>query len=81
MGGKGIDAAILAYEEGLALSPGKKQKKTKEKSKATTLATDIDLLDLDFNDALAIDDISSLLVDSDDFEFMDEASANSLEDL
>ena len=78
---KGIDAAILAYEEGLALSPGKKQKKTKEKSKATTLATDIDLLDLDFNDALAIDDISSLLVDSDDFEFMDEASANSLEDL
>lgn len=28
---KGIDAAILAYEEGLALSPGKKQKKNKGK--------------------------------------------------
>ena len=33
------------------------------------------------DDALAINDISSLLDDSDDFEFLDETSAISLEDM
>lgn len=78
---KGIDAAILAYEEGVLLNSGKKQEKTKKKGKSKKLATDVDLLDFGIDDALAIDDISSLHVDSDDFDFLDEASAVSLEDL
>ena len=78
---KGIDAAIQAYEEGLVLSFGKKQEKTKKNVMPKKLATDIDLLDFGIDDALAIDDISSQLVDSDDFEFLDDASAISLEDL
>ena len=40
-----------------------------------------DLLDFGIDDALTIDDISSLLDESDDFDFLDEASAISLEDL
>ena len=68
---KGVDAAIQAYEEGLVLSSGKKQKKTKKKDKAKKLATDIDLIDFGVDDALAIDDISSLLVGSDDLDFLD----------
>lgn len=72
---KGIDAAIQAYEGGLLLNYGKKEKKTKKKSKGKKQAIDIDLVDL------AIDDISSLLADSDDLDFLDEASAISLEDL
>ena len=78
---KGIDAAILAYEEGLLLNSGKKQEKTKKKGKSKKLATDVDLLDFGIDDALTIDDISSLHVDSDDFDFLDEASAVSLENL
>lgn len=78
---EGIDAAIQAYEEGLVLNFDKKQEKTKKNVKPKKLATDIDLLDFGIDDALAIDDISSQLVDSDDFEFLDDASAISLEDL
>ena len=78
---KGIDAAIQAYEEGLVLSFGKKQEKTKKNVMPKKLATDIDLLDFGIDDALAIDEISSQLVDSDDFEFLDNESAISLEDL
>ena len=77
---KGIDAAIQAYEEGVLLGSGKKQK-TEEKSNAKKLATDIDLFDFGMDDALAIDDISNLLVDGDDFESLDDASAISLEDM
>ena len=76
---KGIDAAIQAYEEGLVLNFDKKQVKTKKKGKANKLATEIDLID--FEDALAKYDIANLLADSDDFEFLDDASAISLEDL
>ena len=76
---KGIDAAIQAYEEGLVLSSGKKQEKTKKKGKAKKLATEIDLTD--FDDALANYDIANLLADSDDFEFLDDSSAISLEDM
>lgn len=78
---KGIDAAIQAYEEGLVLSSSKKHEKTEKKGKSKKQATDIDLLDFSIDDALAIDDISSLLDDSDDFEFLDDASAISLEDM
>ena len=78
---KGIDAAIQAYEEGLVLNSGKKQEKTGKKGKSKKLATDVDLLDFGIDDALTIDDISSLLDESDDFDFLDEASAISLEDL
>ena len=76
---KGIDAAIQAYEEGLMLSPDLKQYQMKKTGKAK--ATDLDILGLDIDDALAIDEISSLLGGSDDCEFLDEASAISLEDL
>ena len=76
---KGIDAAIQAYEEGLVLRFGKKQEKTKKKSKAKKLATEIDFTD--FDDALANYDIANLLADSDDFDFLDDASAISLEDM
>ena len=65
----------------MLLNSGKKQEKTKKKGKSKKLATDVDLLDFGIDDALAIDDISSLHVDSDDFDFLDEASAVSLEDL
>lgn len=76
---KGIDAAIQAYEEGLVLRFGKKQEKTKKKSKAKKLATEIDFTD--FDDALANYDIAKLLADSDDFDFLDDASAISLENM
>lgn len=78
---KGIDAAIQAYEEGLVPNFVKKQEKTKKKGMAKKLATDVDFLDFGVDDVLAIDDISSLLVDSDDFDFLDDVSAISLEDL
>lgn len=77
----GIDAAIQAYEEGLVMSSGKKQAKKKKKSKGKKLTTNIDSLNLGIDDALAIDDISSLLDDSDVFEFLDDASAISFDDL
>lgn len=76
---KGIDAAIQAYEEGLVLRFGKKQEKTKKKSKAKKLATEIDFTD--FDDTLANYDIAKLLADSDDFDFLDDASAISLENM
>lgn len=78
---KGIDAAIQAYDEGLKLSPDKMQKRSKKKGNTKKFASDIDLLDFDIDDALAINDIDSLILDTDDFEFLDEASAISLEDL
>ena len=77
---KGIDAAIQAYEDGLVLSSGIKEQ-TKKKTKAKKLAKDLNILDFGIDDALAIDDISSQLDGSDDFDFLDEASAISLEDL
>ncbi len=78
---KGIDAALQAYEDGLVLSSGKKQEKIEKKGKAKIKTTNIDVLDFGIDNALAIDDISSLLDDSDDFEFLDDASAISLEDM
>jgi len=78
---KGIDAAIQAYEEGLVLSSGNKQEKTEKKGKAKKKTSNIDVLDFGIDDDLAIDDISSLLDDSDDFEFLDDATAISLEDM
>lgn len=78
---KGIDAAIQAYEEGLVPNFVKKQEKTKKKGMVKKLATDVDFLDFGVDDVLAIDDISSLPVDSDDFDFLDDVSAISLEDL
>lgn len=78
---KGIDAAIQAYEEGLVPNFVKKQEKTKKKGMVKKLATDVDFFDFGVDDVLAIDDISSLLVDSDDFDFLDDVSAISLEDL
>ncbi len=78
---KGLDAAIQAYEEGLELSSDKKQEISERMGKAKKLATDVDLLDIGIDDALAIEDISSQLVDTGNFDLLDEASAISLEDL
>ena len=78
---KGIDAAIQAYEEGFKLSPDKKQKRSKKNGNTKKLASDIKLLDFGIDDVLAINDIDSLVVDTDDFAFLDDASAISLEDL
>jgi hypothetical protein len=45
------------------------------------MTSDIDLLDYGIDDGLSINDIDSLIADTDDFEFLDDASAISLEDL
>ena len=81
MGEKGIDAAIQAYEKGLELCSDKKQKKTQKRGKTSKMTSDIDLLDYGIDDGLSINDIDSLIADTDDFEFLDDASAISLEDL
>lgn len=78
---KGIDAAIQAYEKGLEQCSDKKQKKTQKREKASKMTSDIDFLDFGIDDSLFINDIDSLIADTDDFEFLDEASAISLEDL
>ena len=78
---KGIDAAIQAYEKGLELCSDKKQKKTQKRGKTSKMTSDIDLLDYGIDDGLSINDIDSLIADTDDFEFLDDASAISLEDL
>ena len=65
---KGIDAAMQAYEEGIVLSLGKEQKQKKRKSSAKQSTPGKDFSDLK-------------LVESDDFELLDNYSTFSLEDL
>ena len=78
---KGIDVAIQAYEKGLELCSDKKQKKTQKTGKTSKMTSNIDHLDFGIDDGLSINDIDSMIVDTDDFEFLDDASAISLEDL